>query len=412
MLSHGVEKFIFKVIILLDEYDTPMHEAYAYGYWNELVDFMRNLFYFTFQSNPYLERAIMIGITYADMFTPLSSGSKSPCFHNPKVVTITSDKYATAFGFTEEEVFAALDVYKYDNKKEDVKLWYDGFVFGTHKSIYNPWSITNFPDKGKIDTYWANTSSNQLVGKLIQKGNNNIKCTFESLLKGETIHCPINEQIVYSQSDYDDNAVWSLLLASGYLKVISYEQADSIVSNNAPLYELAFTNHEMKYLFYKMVRGWFAPAKGDYYDFIKSMFADDLESMNAYMDFVSEQIFSDFVSEKTPSSKQPERFYHGFVLGLIVDLAGKYVITSNRESGFGRYDVVIEPVDKEKDAIILEFKVFQSTKEKNLEETVQAALAQIEAKHYEADLIARGFRKEQIRKYGFAFKGKTVLIGD
>lgn len=412
-LSHYIYRYYGKkVIILLDEYDTPMHEAYAYGYWDELVDFMRNLFYFTFQSNPYLERAIMIGITYADMFTPLSPGSKSPCFHNPKVVTITSDKYATAFGFTEEEVFAALDVYKYDNKKEDVKLWYDGFVFGTHKSIYNPWSITNFLDKGKIDTYWANTSSNQLVGKLIQEGNNNIKCTFESLLKGETIHCPINKLIVYSQSDYDDNAVWSLLLASGYLKVISYEQADSIVSNNAPLYELAFTNHEMKYLFYKMVRDWFAPAYGDYYDFIKSMFADDLEAMNAYMDFVSEQIFSDFVSGKTPSSKQPEWFYHGFVLGLIVDLAGKYVITSNRESGFGRYDVVIEPVDKEKNAIILEFKVFQSTKEKNLEETVQSALAQIEAKHYEADLIARGFRKEQIRKYGFAFEGKTVLIGD
>ena len=404
-LSDNLSRYYGKsVIILLDEYDTPMQEAYVYGYWDELVDFMRNLFNATFKSNPYLERAVMTGITRVSKESIFSD------FNNPKVVTTTSNEYTTAFGFTENEVFTALEKYGYDDKKEEVKWWYDGFVFGKQSDIYNPWSILNFLDTGRIDTYWANTSSNRLVGKLIQEGDKRIKNTFEALLKGETIRCPINEQIVYSQLDHDANAIWSLLLASGYLKVLAYEEKTA--AGKEVLYDLQLTNEEVKDMFYNMVRSWFSASKQDYNDFVTSMLAGDTESMNEYMNLVSEQIFSSFDSGKTASSKQPERFYHGFVLGLIVDLAGKYMVTSNRESGFGRYDVMIEPVDKQKDAIILEFKVFQSTKEKNLEETVQSALDQIEAKHYEADLIARGFRKEQIRKYGFAFKGKTVLIGD
>ena len=405
-LSDYLSRYYGKsVLILLDEYDTPMQEAYVYGYWEEMTEFTRSLFNSSFKTNPYLERAVMTGITRVSKESIFSD------FNNPKIVTTTSDEYAAAFGFTENEVITALEQYGYGNKKEEIKWSYDGFVFGTQRDIYNPWSILNFLDTGKINTYWANSSSNRLVGKLIQEGDKSMKNTFESLLKGETIRCPIDEQIVYNQLDYDNDAVWSLLLASGYVKVLGYEQLDFIEANEAPLYELALTNHEVKRLFFKMVRDWFAPAKGDYNDFVKSMLADDIESMNAYMNLVSEQIFSSFDSGKGPSSKHPERFYHGFVLGLIVDLAGKYVVTSNRESGFGRYDDMIEPVNKEEDAIILEFKVFQSTKEKNLEETVQSALAQIEKKQYEADLIARGFCKEQIRKYGFAFEWKTVLIG-
>ncbi|MBO5487843.1 MAG: AAA family ATPase, partial [Eubacterium sp.] len=182
-----------KVIILLDEYDTPMQEAYVQGFWDELVSFTRNLFNSTFKTNPYLERAVMTGITRVSKESIFSD------LNNLKVVTTTSDQYTTAFGFTEEEVFAALDECGYSDRKDAVKRWYDGFTFGTQQDIYNPWSILNFLSKGKIATYWANTSSNSLVSKLIREGNKRLKTTFEDLLLGKTIHCPIDEQIVYNQ---------------------------------------------------------------------------------------------------------------------------------------------------------------------------------------------------------------------
>ena len=392
-----------KVIILLDEYDTPMQEAYVNGFWDELVAFTRSLFNSTFKTNPYMERAVMTGITRVSKESIFSD------LNNLEVVTTTSDKYETVFGFTEEEVFTALDEYGYSDKKEEIKWWYDGFVFGKQRDIYNPWSILNFLDKGKISTYWANSSSNGLVGKLIREGNRSIKTTFEELLKGETIRCPIEEQIVYNQLDDNDAAIWSLLLASGYLKVVKFEEKTR--AGQDVLYDLNLTNAEVEDMFFGMVRGWFNKARVDYNDFVKALLLGDVEAMNEYMECVTEQIFSSFDTGIKPSKSQPERFYNGFVLGLIVDLSDRYVITSNRESGFGRYDVVIEPKDKKENAIILEFKVFNSKKETSLEETVESALTQIEEKNYAADLIARGIPAEHIRKYGFAFEGKKVLIG-
>lgn len=392
-----------KVIIILDEYDTPMQEAYVKGYWEQLVDFTRSLFNSTFKTNPYLERGLMTGITRVSRESIFSD------LNNPEVVTTTSEKYATSFGFTQSEVFAALDAYGYSDRKDDIKKWYDGFTFGSHTDIYNPWSILNFLDKGQIATYWANTSSNSLVGKLLREGDEDIKGMFEHLLKGESIKCPIDEQIVYNELDEDPEAVWSLLLASGYLKVISYEEK---IAGKGQLYELELTNLEVLDMFYNMVRGWFKKTGRDYNCFVKALLAGDLKAMNVYMNDVALKTFSYFdAGTKSSEREEPEKFYHGFVLGLIVDLAGEYTVTSNRESGFGRYDVMIEPNDSKRHAFILEFKVYDRDEEKTLEDTVASALTQIEEKKYDTLLVAKGIPAEHIHKYGFAFEGKKVLIG-
>ncbi len=404
---HKLSEFLYRyygkpVIILLDEYDTPMQEAYVDGYWEELVAFTRSMFNATFKTNPYLGRAIMTGITRVSKESIFSD------LNNLEVITATSNQYAECFGFTEEEVFAAMDECGYTDR-ETVKMWYDGFTFGDQKDIYNPWSILNYLKKGEFTTYWANTSSNSLVGKLIQEGEPEIKTTMEDLLNGKILHTEIDEQIVFNQLDNQQNAIWSLLLASGYLKVIRYHLDPSI---GRPEYDLALTNMEVRLMFEQMIDCWFKQSVPAYNQFVKALLLKDIKYMNRFMNQVALETFSYFDTGKRPSEyAEPEKFYHGFVLGLMVDLRGRYAIRSNRESGFGRYDVILEPLNDMDDAYIFEFKVYDPFDESSLEETVKSALQQIEDKRYEEELTAKGIAKERIRKYGFAFEGKHVLIG-
>lgn len=396
-----------KTIILLDEYDTPIQEAYVGGFWSDLMGVLRALLNSTFKTNPYLERAIMTGITRVSKESIFSD------LNNLEVVTTTSKKYEDKFGFTQEEVIKALKEYDLEDKKEEVKLWYDGFCFGEAKEIYNPWSIINYLDKKEVAPYWANTSSNSLIGKLIREGNTQVKESFELLLNGKEIVTELDEQIVYDQLDLEETAIWSLLLASGYLKVEEKIRDDSDYLNWKQLYRLKLTNFEVKVMFAHMVKNWFSKTGGDYNAFIKAMLNDDIEAMNAYMNRISMRIFSYFdVGKKSSKMLEPERFYHGFVLRLLVELMDRYEIKSNRESGFGRYDVMLRPRNVKDKAIIMEFKVISPKKEKSLEETAQNALEQIKEKNYKEELIEAGISENNIKAYGFAFEGKNVLILD
>jgi len=395
-----------KVIILLDEYDTPMHDAWISGYWNDAVSFFSSFFNSTFKTNDFLDRGLITGITRVareSIFTGMN---------NLEVVTTTSDEYAASFGFTEGEVFKALDDAGLGSEKQKVKRWYDGFTFGKYTDIYNPWSIVSFiRKKGKYDTYWSNTSGNALVNSLIQTGVSDIKQTMEALLQGQSFEAEIDERIVFDQLNGSPGAVWSLLLATGYLKVLRLEY---VGERNRKVYTLTLTNMEVAIMFEDMVKGWFGGSTEIYYnEFIKALLNDNVRKMNTFMNKVALNTFSSFDSGNKPSEQaEPERFYHGFVLGMVVSLADTCKVRSNRESGYGRYDVMIEPLDRTKKAYIFEFKVLDPDEdEETLEDTLVNAHAQINEKQYEAELVSGGFAPEQIRKYGFAFRGKECLIG-
>ena len=403
-LSGYLERFYRKkVLIFLDEYDTPIQEAFVSGYWKDFAEFMRPFFNLSFKENKKLERGILTGITRVSKESIFSD------LNNLEVITTTSKKYCGAFGFTEGEVRASLDRFHMADSLDKVRYWYDGFRFGDEKDIYNPWSITKYLDAGRFGTYWANTSSNHLVSKLIREGDSDLKVAAEDLLSGRAIRTVIDEEIVFDQLGDSNEAVWSLLLASGYLRVERVFESDD---ESGMCYDLALTNLEVKKEFHRMIQTWFKKPSARYNDFVKAMMADHVGYMNQYMNQMASAVFSFFDTGKHPSDEaEPERFYHGFVLGLMADAKLDYVITSNRESGLGRYDVVMEPRNKGDFAYVLEFKVKDPHSEKTLEDTVKSALDQIRGRDYDRVLTERGIPGERIRHYGFAFEGKRILIG-
>ena len=387
-----------KVMLFIDEYDTPFIEAHALGFYDELRGGLASMLHTSLKTSNDLQYAMLTGIQRVakeNIFSDLN---------NPLVCTVKDREYAEYFGFTKQEVKELLEAYGfvYDDA---VRQMYDCNNMGGI-DIYNPWSITKYLDTGKFDSYWVNTSSNSLIDKLIQGGTSDIKIAMEDLLEGKTIETAIDEEIIFEQLENNSAAVWSLLLACGYLKV-NKASKDGAGGN----YILSLTNFEVQNMFRRMIQGWFGNVSVRYNDFIKALLSDDLDYMNQYMNQVAMQTFSFFdTGKKAEEQEEPERFYHGFVLGLMVDLADKYRITSNRESGLGRYDIMMEPLEKNKRAYVIEFKVHKAKREKDLEETAQNALQQIAERNYDAELMARGIRKENIRHLGFAFWGKKVLI--
>ena len=378
------------MLLLVDEFDTPMHDALTYGYSDELAALLAPMLNLVLQDNPSLTRGLFFGIA------PMSELTGLPSLHSLDLITAASEKYDTAFGFTEDEVFTAMDCCGLSDRRT-VKDWYDGFTFGHSHNIYNPWSIISYLQKKTFKPYWADTSSNALAGQLIREGNADVKQAFERLIQGETVTTPLTESVIFQNLTSDASTLWSLLLASGYLKI-----AGTTADQN---YQLALTNREVREMFEGLIRRWFDDDNDSYADFVNTLLSDDVWAMNETMNALTQSVFSFFDT----NAEQPEKFYHGFVLGLLVTLKDRFIITSNRESGFGRYDVVLEPRDKTKDeAFILEFKIHRTG---TLEDSLKLAHEQIRTKNYATDLLNRGIPKDRIRAYGLVFDGKKVLIG-
>ena len=382
-----------KAIILLDEYDTPMQEAYIHGYWDEFTAFIRSLFNSSFKTNPYMERGIMTGITRVSKESIFSD------LNNLNVVTTTSEEYATCFGFTETEVFDALAEYQLTDQKEMVKKWYDGYTIGNTEGIYNPWSILNYLTDRKLMPYWVNTSSNDLI-KLILKNSVTVKEKIEQLLRDEEIEVPINLDTVIVGIEQNEENIWGLLLGTGYLKVTE------VVDLATGMYKVKIPNYEIKFLFQSIIRDWFNDKVigNNLNTILKDLVTLKLDEFEKKFKVLVTQMFSYMdVGENTA-----ENFYHAFVLGMLVGLKDKYYVKSNRESGYGRYDIMLEPKDKNGNSFIMEFKVLENEEEKTIEETIENAKKQIEERKYEEDLQERGYTN--ITKMVFAFKGKKAKM--
>lgn len=385
-------------IILMDEYDTPLLEAYTDGYWDETINTFRQLFHTTFKENDFFYRAIITGVTR------ISKNSLFSDLNNLEVDTVTCDAYSDCFGFTEQEVMDAFKCQDIDTI-QDVKAMYDGFTIGRHQDIYNPWSICNYMRQRELIGYWVNTSSNKLVGDIIRRYPVESKYEIERLMAGEKVHKRINEGIMFQYLEGDENSLWSLLLAVGYIK------AENIVRSVEGIEcDVSVTNREVMAMFKTEILGMFHNGWSAYGRFAESLLAHKMELMNEYLQTITYTSISYFDVADGPKERTPENFYHGLVLGLIVSLRDRYRIVPNRESGRGRYDIAMYPLQENTDAFIMEFKVQDRKKETDLEQTAKNALQQIVDKNYEADLLAAGVPEERIYKLGFAFAGKDVLV--
>ena len=381
------------VMLFIDEYDVPLQTAYIEGYYEEAIKFLRTFYVTTFKDNPYLKKTVLTGVSRVAKESIFSGAN------NFKVYTVLDDEFADDFGITSEEVDKALKDFNLEGQKEEVKKWYDGYRIGNVEGIYNPWSLLNFLVDEKLVPYWVNTSSNDLIKRTL-KNSVTVKGKMERLLKGEAIEVPINlETIIVGIENNEDN-IWGLMLGTGYLKVVE------TVNLEEGIYKVQLPNYEIKLMFQDMVREWFKD-KGignNLKDILQDLVDLNLKEFERKFRVLVEGMFSYMDVGRNTA----ENFYHAFVLGMLVGLKDSYYVNSNRESGFGRYDIMLEPHDKSQNSFIIEFKVADEMDEPSLEQAVENGKKQIEEKDYENSLKERGFGN--ITKMVFAFKGKEFKI--
>ena len=394
MLSKIMSQYYDKpVILLLDEYDVPLQNAYVEGYYDEAIKFFKTFYGTTFKDNPYLEKTVITGVSRVAKESIFSGAN------NFKVYTVLDNEFADDFGITEEEMDKVIKDFEIEEDKEEIKKWYDGYKIGNIEGIYNPWSVLNYITDNKLMPYWVNTSSNDLI-KLVLKNSSTVKERVQRLLNGEEIEVKIDlETIILGIENNEDN-IWGLMVQTGYLKVT---ESINIAEGK---YKVKIPNYEIKLLFTQIIESWFKDKVigNDLESILKDLVTLNFKEYEKKFEILVREMFSYMdVGENTA-----ENFYHAFVLGMLVGLKDGYYVNSNRESGLGRYDIMLEPKDKDKNSFIMEFKVLESKEEKNIEETIENAKRQIEEKGYEQNLKERGFKN--ITKMVYAFKGKEVKM--
>ena len=383
----NLTSFLYKyykkeVILLIDEYDIPLITAHKYGYYDEIINFYKIFLGEALKTNQYLKMGVLTGIIRV-----IRTGIFSD-LNNLKVYSILEKKYSEFFGFTEEEVKEALQSFDIEEELVNVKYWYDGYKFGDSE-LYNPWSIINFLDGRELKNYWVGTSENFLIKNILENSTSRTNEILEKLFNEEEV-----EEAITGTSDLsilmDSKEVWELLLFSGYLTVKEKIDED--------IYSLKLPNMEVKKLFKK--------------EFINvhfgiSLFRKTMEALKSlkFNDF--EKYFQEIMLKSTSNwDTSKEAFYHGLSLGMLSYLDNDYYVTSNFEAGFGRYDVVLEPKNKNNRAFILEFKVTDD--ENKLEKLSEEAIKQIEEKRYDINLKSRGIK--EITFVGIAFYGKKLKV--
>ena len=381
------------VMLFLDEYDVPLQAAYVNKYYEQGITFFKTFYGMTFKDNPYLEKTVLTGVSRVAKESIFSGAN------NFKVYTVLDDEFSDDFGITEKEMDKVIEDFEVQDEKEEIKKWYDGYTIGNTEGIYNPWSILNYLTDRKLMPYWVNTSSNDLI-KLILKNSVTVKEKIEQLLRDEEIEVPINLDTVIVGIEQNEENIWGLLLGTGYLKVTE------VVDLATGMYKVKIPNYEIKFLFQSIIRDWFNDKVigNNLNTILKDLVTLNLEEFETKFKVLVRQMFSYMdVGENTA-----ENFYHAFVLGMLVGLKDSYYVKSNRESGYGRYDIMLEPKDKNGNSFIMEFKVYKEDKEKDIEETIENAQKQIEERKYAEDLQERGYTN--ITKMVFAFKGKEVKM--
>ena len=381
------------VMLFIDEYDVPIQAAYVKGFYNEAIDFLKNFYRTTFKDNPYLEKTVLTGVSRVAKESIFSGAN------NFKVFTVLDNEFADDFGITSEEMDKVIEDFDVEDEKEEIKKWYDGYRIGNVEGIYNPWSILNYLTDKQLKPYWVNTSSNDLIKMTIKKSTT-VKEKMERLLKGEAIEVPIDLETIINGIEENENNIWGLMLGTGYLKV------DEVVDLARGIYKVKLPNYEINLLFENMVEEWFNDKVigNDLNSILKDLVELNLDEFEIKFQKLVEEMFSYMDVGKDTA----ENFYHAFVLGMLVGLKDSYYVNSNRESGMGRYDIMLEPQDKTKNSFIIEFKVANDMKENTIEDVVESAKKQIEERDYESNLRERGFNN--ITKMVFAFKGKECKM--